>query len=624
MEAGQGGGATRTDQTLCACGSGLRAPRCCALDVATQADPAHHALLAPQMEAVGKARAEGRNREVTRLLLKILDLDPLLPEALHSLFEIRFAEGHKPAAAALAARIVALQPENANGLGKYAGILAAQEKYAEAIEVARRGLLAMPRLPIFHQILGMCYTELGALPAGEHHYRQALMRAPAGQEQLRHNLAWNLRQQGRLEEAAALYEALQAEGWSTPRSLTSLAQLEAGRGRWERVGPLLEEALKRAPDDRLATLLGAQLALRRGASDEALQLIAATETRLAPRQRLAVTEYVARGQALEQLGHYEQAWAAYQAGRAAQRQHIQQSYDPAPGEARLAAIKTTFKADRLAALPSPDPSPDVPQPVFLLGVPGSGTALLEHLLSQSPEIDPADQHAPLPALATLLPALARGLGGPDLPFPEALMASACGGGQELPAMLAARYLNQLVRQGIARPEARFATDRHADLPWLLGLAGFLFPQAPVIHLLRHPLDVVLSGFARDQLYEGHAGLTLPSLGHFYDLQMQAIAHIRGQMTLRYLPVRYEDLVTSPVETLHQIHRFIGLKRAAPSALLDTPPRAVPRVPAYRARLMKLHHHGLYRHRRFGDVFPSLTPWIQRLGYSLKVGKGDGA
>lgn len=606
------------DTTICICGSGLRAVRCCESDAASRADPANHSLLTEQIQAVRKVRSTNKNREATQSLLKILDLAPFHPEALEILFDIRLAEGNKKAALALIARIVMLLPKNALGLSKYAELLLAQGDHQKAIQIASRGVLIAPRNQIFHQILGLSYTSLGQLQAGDYHYHQALSLLQGDQSQLKSNLAWNFRQQGRLEEAASLYTALHASGWQNVRMLTNFAQVEAGRGRLDAALELLTQALKLDPKDRVGALLLAMLHFQRGTPEKALERIAETETILAP-QPLVTTELSLRGQALERLGQYQQAGVCYDAGRTFQRNHAKRQYNPEISEKKLAAIRDVFRADQLAALPRPVLPPNTPEPIFLLGTPRSGTSLLEHLLTQSPEIDPADQRSALPALAALAPNMMKGLSDVELAFPDVIKAFACGDGREMPTTLAKRYIQHLLDTGITRPGKRFVTDRHADLPWLLGFAALLFPQAAVIHVVRHPLDVVLSGFSQDKLYTGDAGITLASMAHFYDQQMQAIAHVRGQMTLRYLPVRYEDLVTNPVETLAFIHQFIGLKKTDPKALLAAPPRAVPRAPAYRTQLETLHPFSLARYRRFGnsfkDVLPRLTPWIERLGYA---------
>lgn len=605
----------RHDPALCSCGSGLRATRCCALGAAGVPDPDHHALLDGQVEKARSAHGAKRLREAEQLLLKILDLAPLHREALRLLYDIRQAEGRGAAALALIARIAALPPETAAAHLQHAQLLIAQGRHAEAEAPARRALLAAPRDLTVHHVLGVIFTETGRTLAGERHYRAAAAGLQVPSPTLSANLAWNLRQQGRLDEAATLYREVLAGPARGARGLAGLAQVEAGRQRLGEAESLLDEALRVAPSDRMVAALVAMLHLQRGAPEAALARIGATEAAIAP-QPLLATEHAIRGQALERLGRFAEALAAFQAGRAYQRERVGRRFDPAPIGARLAAIREEFKADRLAALPHPPALRDAPTPVFLLGTPRSGTSVLEHLLTQAPGIDPADNRGPLPALGKLLPALVEGMGGPRASFPEALDGTVAGECRDIPGILAARYALQMRSAGITTAETRFVTDRHPDLPWLLGFANLLFPHAPVIHVLRHPFDIALSGFAQDKLYEGNAGVTLDSMARLYDAQMQAIAHIRGQTTMRYLPVRYEDLVTDPAGTLGRVADFIGT--GFDSGLIGTPPRPVPRVPAYRAQHEPLHRNALFRHRRFGAVFdevqPRLGPWIERLGY----------
>ena len=618
MSAASPSPAPRPDPAPCACGSGLRARRCCALDGGGAPDPAHHALVTPQVEQAREARTAGRNRDAERLLLQVLDLAPLHREALRLLYEIRHAERRIPAAIALVARIAALPPETPAAHVQHAQLLIGQGRHAEAEAPARRALVLAPRDPSVHHLLGMIQTETGRPTFGEQHYRmaQALIEAP--NPTLSGNLAWNLRQQGRLDEAAALYGQVLSGQARPVRALAGLAQVEAGRGRFDAAAELLAEARTAAPDDRMVAALIALSRLHEGDAEAALDRIAATEAAIAP-QPLLTTELAMRGRALERLGRHDEAWAAYRAGRIFQRERARRQFDPAPIEARLAGIRGTFRADRLAGLPRPAPAANAPVPVFLVGAPRSGSSLLEHLLTQAVDIDPADNRAPLPGLGRLLPRLVEGFGGPALDFPAALEGTVTGEARDIPAILASRYVALLRAAGIIGPRARFVTDRHPELPWLLGLANTLFPEAPVIHVLRHPLDVVLSGFAQDRLYEGNAGVTLASLARLYDAQMDAIAHVRGQTTMRYLPVRYEDLVTDTEATLRRVLDFIGLA-ADPAAMIAAPPRAVPRVPAYRAELDPPHRRGLFRHRRFGDIFgeamPVLAPWIERLGYAV--------
>lgn len=604
------------DPTVCSCGSGLRAVRCCALAPAALPDPANHAALDPLLEKARLARTQNRNREAERDLLALLDLAPHHREGLRLLFELRRAEGRPRAAEALVARIAALPPDAAPAHVQHAQLLINQGRHAEAERPARRAAALMPRDPTIQHMLGIVFTETNRLQAGERHYRSALQHSEQRDAALLGNLAWNLKQQGRLEEAAAAYEATLASRRENPRALAGYAQVLAALSRFDEAETRLAEAAALAPADRMIAVLGALTRLLRDDPAGTLARIAATEAAIAP-QSLVATEYAARGQALERLGRFDEAWAAYQAGRAFQRERANRNFDPAPITARLTAVKTTFLADRLAGLVRPEPGQPGPTPIFLLGTPRSGTSLLEQMLTQLHAIDPADTRAPLPELARLLPALVTGLGGPPETFPDALLETMAGEQRDILPMLASRYIATLRAAGAITADTRFVTDRNPDLPWLLGLAAALFPTSPIIQVIRHPLDVVLSGFAQDTLYEGDAGVTLASLATLFDAQMSAIAQVRGQTTLRYLPIRYEDMVRDPAGTLSRIFAFLGIT-ADPRPLLTAPPRAVPRAPTHRVTRTPPHRRSLLRHQHFGAAFaeamPILTPWIERLGY----------
>ena len=120
------------------------------------------------------------------------------------------------------------------------------------------------------------------------------------------------------------------------------------------------------------------------------------------------------------------------------------------------------------------------------------------------------------------------------------------------------YQAARARLGLARPETRYITDRNASNAWHLGLINLLFPDAPILHVLRHPRDIALSNLSQDRALEGNCEVSMPATAQHYALTMDMIKHYRGQLTLRYLPVRYEDLVTDPGATLRRVMEFIGV------------------------------------------------------------------
>jgi Flp pilus assembly protein TadD len=608
------------EMASCACGSGLRRVRCCGFDAAAGADPAQYKALDALAETMQGARQAGRNREAERHALSLLDLAPLHPQGLRILFEIRRDEKRLAAAEALVRRLAALDPPAAPFYLQYAQLLINQGRHAEAGTPVRRALALAPRDASAHHLAGIVFTETGRPLPGEQHYRLALDLLPAPEATILGNLAWNLKLQGRLTEAAALYANVLKLQPGRLRSLAGAAQVHAAMGDLARARALLAEARAQSPDNRTIGLLDVLMHLRAGDAPAALALLERRAQEV-PLPGLTASEFAAKGQALERLGRDHEAFAAYRAGRAFQQDHARRRFDTAAPEAREKALRAVFIADRLGALPRPEPLPGQPSPIFLLGVRRSGTSLLELLLCRVPAIDPADERAPLNELVRLLPKLVAGLSGVERPYPAALAETIAGEAREVLPLLARRYLTILRASGVTDAATRHVTDRSPDLVWTLGLGSLLFPDAPVIHLLRHPLDVVLSGFAQDRLYEGNAGLTLQSLAKLYDIQMSMIGHFRGQMTLRYLPIRYEDLAADPAGVLDRIFGFTGIA-ADPGAILAGAPRPVPRAPSHQILREPPHRRSLYRHRKFGPVFeeimPLLAPWIERLGYEQPV------
>ena len=78
----------------------------------------------------------------------------------------------------------------------------------------------------------------------------------------------------------------------------------------------------------------------------------------------------------------------------------------------------------------------------------------------------------------------------------------------------------------------------------LGLIALLFPEAPLIHVLRHPLDIMVSAFSNAFTHGFYCASDLATAATHYVRVMDLVQHYRGEMTLRYLPIRYEDIVAT--------------------------------------------------------------------------------
>jgi tetratricopeptide (TPR) repeat protein len=599
------------DMVLCNCGSGLRKIRCCEADIAALPGPESLELLNAQAAEATKLYNEKKRRKAETLALKLLDLAPNHRAALRVLFELRRSDNQPRAAEALARRLAALPSDNPAQASaahlQLAQLLIGQGRHAEAEPAARTAVKNSPRDANANHVLGVVFTETGQLAEGELHYRRAIELRGQDDGLMIGNLAWNLRQQGMLAESARLYGRALAIRPDNRRAIGGFAQVETALGNTAHAAELLDNGLAGESPDRSLRLLRAMLELRLNQPQEVLNRLSDAPETLLP------AELLLRGQALFRLGKTTEAISAFATARQMQRERFGQRYQPAEFIKKSEQYKAYFTANRLAALPR-GPAAH-PQPVFLLGFPGSGTSLLEQLLVQIPGIAAGDEFAPIAGMLDL----------PELEgYPDCLTEMLIGNRQRLPGQLGARFSEALVAAGIAQGQ-KFVTLRAASNAWHLGLIKLLFPEAPIIHVLRHPLDIVVNNFARDKKLEANCGVSLTALAQHYDLTMSLVRHYRGQLTLRYLPVRYENLVSEPGKVLRQVQDFIGATAATPpdAQLRANAPALRPRMPGHVIGQQAIHARGIFQHlafeaaapNLFAEIRPVLNPWIAELGYS---------
>jgi len=206
-----------------------------------------------------------------------------------------------------------------------------------------------------------------------------------------------------------------------------------------------------------------------------------------------------------------------------------------------------------------------------------------------------------------------------LAYPEALCELWLGDQLEGLDNLRDYYLQRARQLGALRQGARWFTDKMPLNETHLGLIGLIFPQAPIIHILRHPLDVVLSVYSNHLTHGFYCAYDLMSVARHYALVAELVEHYRREMTLRYLAVRYEDVIDGQEEKVREMLEFIG----APydRRCLDFHEnRRYARTASYAQVTEKLYDRSRYRYRAYRNelkpVIPILEPIIARLGYAI--------
>ena len=538
--------------SLCACGSGLRAVRCCALQTFALSPPESTRHLVPLVERAFQAHRQGAIETAEQLCLEVLELAPDRPGALTVLYQIRKSQGRQPAAEALIRRIVGFDPNNFWATNELVLLLLAKGNLGEAEIHARNAVRIAPSDPQAHNLMGMVLTEAQRPQIGEYHYRRVLELSTSRDPILLANLAWCLKNQGRMAEARTLYEESIAAAPEIRQTLMGFARLEEADRKFDAAGNILDRMEALWPNDPSTLLSRAILLGRMKQYEEAIDILdgIAQQNHAG---KLGPTELLEKGRLLDQMGHYDEAFAAFEEGKRLGRELSGNAYLDQEAEGLIRRLQNFFTTPRLQSIPRAAVRGDVAQPIFILGFPRSGTTLVEQTLSAHPRISAGDE---LPLINDITGIMPRMLNSP-LGYPEAL-AELWMGDQRLGLdNLRDYYLQKIGQMGIVEPGAAWFTDKMPLNETHLGLIGLLFPEAPLIHVIRHPLDVMVSAMSNLLTHGFFCASALDTAAQHYVRVMELVQHYRAEMTLRYVAVRYEDMVGEQEATVRTMLDFIG-------------------------------------------------------------------
>ncbi len=567
----------------------------------------------PLVERAVQAHRTGNDAVAEQICLEVLELAPDRPGALLVLFSIRKNQGKMQAAEALIRRVVALDPNNLAATNELAVLLLAKGALLEAEIHARNAVRIAPENPQAHNLMGMILTEINRPQIGEYHYRRVLELTEGVRDPiLVANLASNLRNQGRMEEARTLYEEAMTAAPGNRHIMISYARLEEADRNFTAAGAILDEMDALFPGDRGVRLSRAALLGRMSRADDAVALFDATPE---GEEGLGPAELLEKGRLLDRIDRHDEAWTAFAEGKKLARERSGHAYLDAEVVQQIGRLRGFFTAQRLRTLPRAGVRSDVPQPIFILGFPRSGTTLVEQTLSAHTRIAAGDE---LPLIHEITGIMPRLLASP-LGYPEALAELWMGDHREGLDTLRDYYLQKVRQMGVLQPGKTRFTDKMPLNETHLGLIALLFPQAPLVHVLRHPLDIMVSAFSNEFTHGAFCSFELETAARHYVRIADLVEHYRTEMALRYLPIRYEDIVADQEANVRAMLDFIG-EAFEPSCLTFHQNRRYARTASYAQVTEPLYDRSVFRYRHYLDhlapVIPILEPAIARLGYTI--------
>ncbi|MDN5780685.1 MAG: sulfotransferase [Luteimonas sp.] len=404
-------------------------------------------------------------------------------------------------------RATVLNPQRADYLAQLARAFVMARLLGEACQAADAAFQLSPEDPLTLDTLGVVFTQAHAHDKAAQVFRKAVEMMPQ-QAGYRFNLATSLMYSGDIDAAEREYEACISTDPSNWKAHLALAQQR-----------------RQLPESNHVDALGSLLAKHENNPDASLYL------------------NLALAKEFEDLGQYPKAFGHYVQGKASQRAMRNYSVE---------RDREVFQA--LMSAPGPQPADrgsESAEPIFIFGMPRSGTTLVDRIISSHSQVQSAGE---LQEFGLALKRMSGSRTNHLLDVDTIQRAAGIDMG-----LLGKRYIDS------TRPAGTGATPRFIDkLPHNFLYAGFIaraLPNARMICLHRDPLDTCLSNFRqlfalRSPYYD--YSFDLLDTGRYYILYRELISHWHRTMPGRILEISYESIVDGLEGKARELLEFCGL------------------------------------------------------------------
>ncbi|MEN3752073.1 sulfotransferase [Mangrovibacter sp. SLW1] len=434
---------------------------------------------------------------------KALDINPQLADAYLNLANIELSRMRYADARHWVNSLLEFSPQHVGGLTALAQIMIADERYQEAVAVAQKSLAIVPGNANTHKVLGKALQGLGQYEEAEQAYNHAA----------------------------------ELPGTVAEEALVARAVLLMEIGNKEAADTVFEQALKRFPDSHRVLAARCDNKFYQSGDPD----IDVMENALAREPALPLNEqmllHFSLGKAYLDCRNSERAFSHLDRGNAFKRATF--SYDAEQISTWMKSVADVFTPALMERFKGAGVASD--RPVFIIGMPRSGTTLVEQILSSHPDVYGAGE---LGALGRAVERVGR--------FPDAVT----NWSNTQFINIAADYLEQI--DNLA-PDAPRVIDKLPGNFLYAGLIPLLLPGARIIHCRRDPVDTCLSCYSK--LFSGEQlfAYQLDELGQFYLDYQTLMAHFRQILPQEcFIEVDYEAVVDDLESQARRLIDFINL------------------------------------------------------------------
>ena len=484
---------------------------------------------------------QGRLDAAETNLRTAVTLNKDLPEAYHHLGDLSWRLNKADAAIEYYNKALLLKPTLAEAVNNLGSVLFDQYEIEQAIDCFRKALHLKPALIEAHYNLAVARLEQGLVDEAIQSSKEAIRLNPNYVDAY-NNLGRIYKGLGRMEEALSCYQTAVRLAPNNTKAITGLASMYEQQGDKEKAIALVQPLIDSGDESAEAALVFARLSKYTKKFREAARIIESVlqGNRASVAQRGSL--HFELGRTLDSMDEYDAAFEHYHKGVALKCKA--RRFDMARHIKSIDELIRVYSREFVQN--APRASHGSKRPLFIVGMPRSGTTLVEQILDNHPAVSGAGELFAISGIASSLADVAA----PDSPHGVTrLTQEACNG-------LAQPYLDLL--ETFSRT-ASYVTDKMPNNFMHLGLINLLFPQSRIIHCVRDPRDTCLSCYFQEFSWQSHYfSYDLAALGEYYLQYRRIMAHWRAVLDMPMLEVQYEELVNGQESVTRRMIEFCGL------------------------------------------------------------------
>jgi tetratricopeptide (TPR) repeat protein len=525
-----------------------------------------------------------------------VSIDPSFAPAHNTIGNVLRSQGKLHEAAESYQRAILLKPNDASAHNNLACVLLEQRRLDEAIASFEKAILLEPANADALCNLGVALKAQGKLDQANLCFQQSVACNPDFAEAYT-NWASVLREQQQLDAAARCCDrALQSRPDFADAHCNRGAILQ-DRGSLEDAATAFRRAIELKPDYCEVYYNLAQLkTFHRGDADLArLESMAADADSLPPARQPYI--HFALAKALDDIEEYPRAFEQLLQGNRIKRQHV--TYDENGTRQYLRRIAEVFDATLLngcRGMGNPSATP-----IFVLGMPRTGSTLVEQILSSHRQIHGGGELKALSIAANK----SIHADGQSFSFPESF-----------PSLNAdiIRCLGDAYFRGLPEiPSGKLhITDKMPSNFVFIGLIHLMMPNAKIIHTMRDPVDTCVSCFSKLFVSGTPFCYDLSELGRYYRMYSQLMDHWKTLLPAGTIfDVSYEELTMDLEEQARRLIDHCGLQWDAQCLQFDRNPRPVSTASNVQVR-QPIFRSSVHRWHRYRDYIGPLLDELNRV------------